>query len=624
MAHTELREDPPSLAPQGVAARILQACQQESCSLSTLATLVTEDPVLGARLRRFCTAAKGLSSGDPIGDCIGLLGVTAVKNLALVFSLWDQHRNGPCRGFDYRRYWSEVLLTYFIMMEMQEEETPRVAHETGTWAMLSSLGCLALATTHPLEYTEILGCGGELAALEDARLNTNHLRLSVELLTPWGLPSSLAGRVLAQQEPGRMVEDGAPATSFAVDVWHFSCRTARQLCQAKEQAGSLASVLFAFANAYGKSHAQLITKIQQAVAKSLAAAEALGLELSVTSVMPLGKLPDGTANSVADSWLRILIVEDDPIVRTLLETWLKVQVGHSVISADNGEQALELARQHLPQLIITDWSMPVMDGIAFCKALRQADWGKSIYVLMLTASSGDDDLVEAFEAGVDDFLLKPVKRQALGARLQAAWRYIHFREQWRQDNQRLVHANEQLELKNRQLLLHSTADTLTGLPNRRAGQRALTQAMSAAQRHGLQMCVFCFDLDCMQLLQDSAGHVTGDEILQLIGVTVQQTLRNEDTVCRWGEDAFLIIAPGTAMADGIKAAQRLREAVVGHLIALESSSISVTIHIGVACWDAESKSREQLLLEVEQALGAAKQAGKNRIAVLVDERTQLI
>jgi len=78
------------------------------------------------------------------------------------------------------------------------------------------------------------------------------------------------------------------------------------------------------------------------------------------------------------------------------------------------------------------------------------------------------------------------------------------------------------------------------------------------------------------------------------------------------------------VADGIKAAQRLREAVVGHLIALESSSISVTIHIGVACWDAESKSREQLLLEVEQALGAAKQAGKNRIAVLVDERTQLI
>jgi len=627
MPHTDRQDLPHFSGPQGVAAKLLQACQQELCSPSTVAGLLAEDPLLSARLLKFAPAAKGRSPAEAIPHCIGTLGVVAVKNLALVFSLLDQHRSGSCQGFDYRGYWSEVLLTYFIMMEMHAEASACVAHETSTWAMLSGIGRLALASAFPQELAPLLADGLSGAALleqEQARLHTNHLSLSLELLRQWGLPDNLSGLVMAQVNvpPNRPASDSGLGALASADAWQFACLTARQLCHANAQAGSLASVLFAFANASGIPHAKLITRVQQAVAKSLAGAEVLGVELSVSTMMD--KLPQGTPSIVADSRLRILIVEDDPIVRTLLETWLKVDVGHSLISAGNGEQALELARQHLPQLIITDWRMPVMDGIAFCKALRLTDWGRSIYVLMLTASSGDDDLVEAFEAGVDDFLVKPVKRQSLGARLQAAWRYIHFREQWRQDNERLAVANEQLELQNRQLQLHSTVDTLTGLPNRRAGQRALTQAMSAAQRHGLQMCLICFDLDCIQLIHDSAGHVTGDEVLQLIGVTVQQTLRVEDTVCRWDEDAFLIIAPGTALTDGIKAAQRLRDAVVSHLITLESSAINVTIHIGVACWDAESKSREQLLVEVEQALAAAKRAGKNQIAVLSDETIRLI
>lgn len=315
-----------------------------------------------------------------------------------------------------------------------------------------------------------------------------------------------------------------------------------------------------------------------------------------------------------DPELRILIVEDDPIVRLLLETWLKAEVGPILIIATQGNEALHLAQVHLPQVIITDWHMPVMDGIQFCRALRQTEWGNAIYVLMLTASTGEDDLVQAFEAGVDDFLSKPLSRQALGARLRAAWRYVHFREAWAHDQKSLALANAEMELKIRRLQLSSQTDCLTGLPNRRAGQRALVQALAAAQRNGQQMCVLCFEIDDFQKLVARAGQETCDEVLQSVGATLQHLARDEDTLCRWYPDEFLLVAPGLKLHEGIAAAKRFRMQIAQHLIALEDEVLGVTVAVGVACWDAESKSKEQLLIEVDQALLVAKHAGGDRIA----------
>ena len=314
--------------------------------------------------------------------------------------------------------------------------------------------------------------------------------------------------------------------------------------------------------------------------------------------------------------LRILVVEDDPIARTLLQTWLKVDVGQSLVTAANGEEALRLARRYLPQVIITDWRMPVMDGIAFCKALRQTDWGNSIYVLMLTASSGDEDLVQAFDAGVDDFLGKPLNRQALGARLRAAWRYVHFRESWMRDRQRLEQANERLELSVRQLQLSSLSDALTGLPNRRAGQKAIVQALGWAQRHGLHMCVLCLSIDDLQGFSAVAGQEGCDEVLQSVGVTLQQAARDEDTVCRWGTDEFLIVAPGLSLSEGLAAARRFRTLIAHHRMALEGDTVGATVSVGVACWQSQEVGRAQLLMEVHRALLAAKRAGGDRVACL--------
>jgi diguanylate cyclase (GGDEF)-like protein len=364
------------------------------------------------------------------------------------------------------------------------------------------------------------------------------------------------------------------------------------------------------------SASDLAALVDRAVAQSQLWAGLLKIDLLDFAAV----LPPVTATAAptvhTGSRLRILIVEDDPIARTLLLTWLKVDGGHRLYTASNGEEAMDLALRYSPQIIITDWRMPVMNGLELCKNLRLSDWGRSIYVLMLTAADEEEDLVTAFEAGVDDYLTKPLKRPALGARLKAAWRYVQLRETWMRDNERLARVAADLELSNRRHQLASLTDTLTGLPNRRAGQSSLTQAISAAQRYGKQLCVISIDIDHFKHINDRYGHGGGDEVLQLIGNTIQHVARVEDTVCRWGGEEFLIVAPNISLEEGIAAAHRFRRFVESLAISVDVHSISVTISLGVACLDVDSKTRDRLLIEADQALYEAKLAGRNRVAVM--------
>ncbi len=108
--------------------------------------------------------------------------------------------------------------------------------------------------------------------------------------------------------------------------------------------------------------------------------------------------------------LRVLLVDDDPTTRCMMEGVLSGALGHSVVCANNGREALALAVETQPQIVITDWMMPGMDGLDLARALRATELGQTIYLIMLTGLETEDEVSEAFEAGVDDFLVKPVER----------------------------------------------------------------------------------------------------------------------------------------------------------------------------------------------------------------------
>jgi|GEM_PF-1994586 len=121
--------------------------------------------------------------------------------------------------------------------------------------------------------------------------------------------------------------------------------------------------------------------------------------------------------------LRVLAVDDDPAILRLIETTL-IAAGHQVMAAGDGKAALALAFKMDAQLVITDWVMPVMDGLSLCRALRENPQGKKMYVLMLSSLKGEGNLIQALEAGVDAYAVKPFTPKGLNALVLAAQRAL--------------------------------------------------------------------------------------------------------------------------------------------------------------------------------------------------------
>ncbi len=615
----KLRRKLPS--PHGVAIAILEASQSENTGIDDIAELVANDPALSGRLLQLANAAAMGGGVTSIHQAVGRLGMEAVKNLALGFSVVDQHSSGRCVHFPYRKFWSESLLMAHLMRELAIDVNLGSADELFTCALLARIGCLGLATAYPEEYSALLITplsDEQLLAQEEALLGIHHLDISAALLREWGFPELLITPVLLHESPRGYDSITVSGMALIARALHVVYCLAKLACTPGTTDLLHCTELQEFAQALSIPSNVLESMLQNALTQSMTWAGILQIYLVDFSALLNLATPEAGVTHYKESsstQLRILIVEDDPIIRTLLQTWLKVEVGHSLMSAADGAEALAIARSFMPQIIITDWRMPVMNGLDLCKALRQSEWGQSIYVLMLTAADGDDDLVQAFDAGVDDYLTKPLNRKALGARLKAAWRYVHMRETWMRDNDRLTRSAAELALSNRRFQLASLTDALTGIPNRRAGQSVLVQAISAAQRYGVPLCVISIDIDHFKAINDNFGHVVGDEVLHTIGQTLQQAARKEDTVCRWGGEEFFIIAPNISLSEGAIAAERFRKFVEEQTLTLENTVTSVTISLGVACLDLESKSKDQLLIEADQALYAAKRGGRNRVAV---------
>ncbi|WP_337262796.1 MULTISPECIES: PP2C family protein-serine/threonine phosphatase [unclassified Serratia (in: enterobacteria)] len=140
----------------------------------------------------------------------------------------------------------------------------------------------------------------------------------------------------------------------------------------------------------------------------------------------------------------VLIVDDSKSYRHLMATML-TKWGFSVFEAEDGECALRLLEQQSVHIVISDWEMPVMDGVELCQAIRRNDFGHYIYVILVTARQSLDDLLTGMEAGADDFLSKPVNQNQLRARLHAAERVLLLENTLAARNEKISSAYRQIE-----------------------------------------------------------------------------------------------------------------------------------------------------------------------------------
>ena len=623
----ELKQRLPS--PHGVALAIMDACRKDDVAMSDVATLVQSDPALTGRLlERANAAAMGGRAVVSVPEAVNRLGLQAVRQLALGFSLIDQYSKGNCAELDYPEFWSRSLLLAVAMQLIGEQRKLGSPDELFTCGLLANVGTLALATAHPQEYGELLKkhcTASELLTLERDTLNMDHLRLSAALMLQWGIPEALAEPVLYHEDPAQ--SDLAPGsrTALLCQALHLAWQLANFALAPAQEQSARADALTALAAAIGFDPAQFGQTADRIVAQWRAMGDGLKVKSSaLPSFEEMAKTLLRPDQQMDSPWLRVLVVEDDRIMRDLLSAWLREECKHTVKVATDGKEAMATALDFKPHVVITDWRMPVLDGLELCKALRSSEWGQNIYIVMLTSADQDHELVQAFEAGVDDYLTKPINMPALTARLKAAWRYVRLRDAWERDHERLTRMAAELALSNRRLQLAALTDPLTELSNRRAGVAALSQAWSASVRHGQPLTVISIDIDHFKSINDVYGHAAGDTVLQHIGRDLRAAARKEDTVCRWGGEEFLVISPNVALADGILAAERLRKSIATLPIVAEGTAIAITISLGVASWESGLGSQERLLAVVDQALYAAKQGGRNRLVIFSQGQLQSV
>lgn len=306
--------------------------------------------------------------------------------------------------------------------------------------------------------------------------------------------------------------------------------------------------------------------------------------------------------------MRVLIADDEVVSRRLLEATL-TKWGHEVVVAEDGDRAWEvLQSETTPYLAILDWMMPGMDGVAICRALRALSRDMYVYVLLLTARTDRTDLVEAMEAGADDYIAKPFDSSELRVRLRAG--------------ERILDLQSALRAAQEDLRIQATHDRLTGLWNRAAVLDALHTELQRARREGIHVAVAIADLDHFKSVNDNYGHQVGDEVLSEAAGRLQQAARCYDTVGRYGGEEFLIVLPGTDHEDAVAVMERHRRSIIGREFTTAGGSLAVTMSIGVTVGRGEALDAAAMIHEADMALYAAKSTGRNRVKLWSQVATQ--
>ncbi|UCG15469.1 MAG: diguanylate cyclase [Phycisphaerales bacterium] len=316
----------------------------------------------------------------------------------------------------------------------------------------------------------------------------------------------------------------------------------------------------------------------------------------------------------APSQPSILVVDDDRSTLDLVKRYLS-DARYDVVLAENAEEGWSVLCQGGAELVITDWNMPGTSGLDLCRRIRAHRELGFFYIVMLTAQAAQDKLVEALDAGADDYVTKPFSRDELLARVRVGLRILAMHNELARRSSEFYRSSTRLADLNIQLKSQALKDGLTGLLNRREALSQFSGHWAAADvSHEPLSCVM-LDIDHFKRVNDTYGHEVGDQVLVAVARLLRQTCRATDVVARFGGEEFLIVCPQTAVHHAVKIAERVRQAVKGTPILIHSTSILVTVSLGVAERGTHMRGPDDLLRAADHALYAGKHAGRDRVQV---------
>jgi len=318
------------------------------------------------------------------------------------------------------------------------------------------------------------------------------------------------------------------------------------------------------------------------------------------------------------------VCDDDVDQQMLIHEVLTIHYGDSagdrIVCVSTGQECLAQNLESF-DLIVQDYNLPDIGGLALLEQIHER---ADVPVIMVTGENNSATAIEAICRGAQDYVLK------LGDYLFALPVLVDKNirlHRMKQDNRRLHHELEamleELRVKNLQLeeslkqqeTLAKT-DHLTGLANRRQFNEILSQYYEQAVRYSFDLtCCMC-DLDHYKQLNDTLGHQVGDELLELAAEVIRATLRSSDVAARYGGDEFVLLLPHTSLERGLAVGERIRQQLALETRKYQQVTNPVTVSMGIASLDADSPdSADHLLCLADKALYAAKQRGRNQIAM---------
>lgn len=299
----------------------------------------------------------------------------------------------------------------------------------------------------------------------------------------------------------------------------------------------------------------------------------------------------------------VLIVDDDELVLERLKELVSAS-GSPVLTAGTGEAALALLEASAASIVVTDLKMPGIEGLELCRRVRALDRRDYVYIILLTVNDEEQDILDGFEAGADDYISKRTSAAQFGARMRTA--------------NRILALEYTLKSALQQKHMLAMTDELTGVYNRRYFLKRLTGQLKSRRSSRGHVSVLLVDVDHFKRVNDRYGHAVGDEVLKGLTQEVGHCLRLPTDWCaRLGGEEFVVVLEDTELGAARACAERVRRSIANRAFGTSTDPVRVTVSIGVSGMehvaDRESAEPLSLLALADRNLFASKAAGRNRV-----------
>jgi two-component system, cell cycle response regulator len=295
---------------------------------------------------------------------------------------------------------------------------------------------------------------------------------------------------------------------------------------------------------------------------------------------------------------RILLIDDRPASHERIAAMLNEE--HAVEVESDPNDALFRAAEGGYDLVIVSLALENFDGLRLCSQLRSLDRTRNVPVLAISEGDSNARLVRGLEIGINDYLMRPIDKNELLARVRTQIRKKRYTERLRDNVQMSIEM--------------AITDPLTGLYNRRYMESHLGSLLEQAVSRKKPLTVLVLDIDYFKAINDTHGHDAGDDVLREFSFRIKKSIRGIDLACRYGGEEFVVVMPETDLTVATMVAERLRRRIATEPFPIQDGarSIEVTISIGISALGKDDTAAN-ILKRADAALYRAKRDGRNRV-----------